>query len=109
MGKKPFWISVQIEDQVNTDALKAYFNELKDIDVLVTSNKHLPKKQRDFFVVDKKWTYVRPSEIIGSETAMLICLRMPILHDFSDIVSRAKEGLIIVTKKGDIDEDRLLK
>ena len=107
MGKKPIWISVQREDEINTDALQEYFNGLKDADVLVTSNKYLPQNYLDYFN-EKRWTYVRPSEIIGSETTMLICLRMPILHDFSDIVSRAKKGLIIVTKEGDKDEKRLL-
>ena len=107
MGKKPIWICVQMEDHGNNVALKNYFKGITDSDVFVTS-KFLHKKDQNLFK-GKTWTYMRPSELIGSETGILICLRLPILHNFSDIVSRAREGLIIVTLKGDLEEETLLR
>ena len=107
-GNRPKWISVDHETDDNRLILQKHFMKYSGKDVFVTSARPLTNDYIEFFN-EKQWTYVRPHEIIGSETSMLICIRLPILQDFRDIISRPRNDLIIITLEHDKDEDLLTK
>ena len=98
-GLKPIWL---LGDDLSFDEMKPKMVELtQDCGkvIAISKFKHMEYTK---LCEEMNWIYANASDIIGSETNCLITFGIPFNQNLEEIISRARNKLIIIT----MDETR---
>ena len=99
-GQKPVWISVE---ELNMTQICPFLEELTkgfEGETIVISRLNLSIYRKFFYLCENnKWNYKRPRDIIGTETRCLITFGIPSHQNLEELMSRARNLLIIITEE----------
>ena len=93
-GKVPVWIS--ISDMKDFKKVLPHLEDsIKDQEVIAICNVNsLDIKE---FCLANGWIHAKASDVIGTETSVIVVFGIPSLQNLEPILSRARNGLFIIT------------